>query len=282
MRYNILMPNCSGLRKLSDKELKAKLVETLAAFDKLCTKYKIKYSLIGGSLIGVIRHKGIIPWDDDIDVIMAADELKKLQAAAKKENSKRFKLLTPNINGNFYPFAKFVSTDTIVDEYQQKPIPDYGVFIDIFTYHYFYDDKKRQEQFFKKYMRLHTGIYTTNAKHSAWPRNPKYRIKYIKYNMLPWVNYTQKMLELYDSLPQKPTKYMISNDPTYGLEHDVIPTEWTKEFIRKKFEGIDVSVYKHYDEILRVVFGDYMQLPPKEKQVTHHTYNAYYKEVNNG
>ena len=278
MRYNINMSDYSKLKKLNDKELKKKLVEILAYLDSVCQKYKIKYSLIGGSLIGVIRHGGIIPWDDDIDIIMTVPELEKLKKALKKEGNPNYLLLQPGDKGYYYPFSKFVATDTILDEYKQKPIPNYGAFVDIFTLHYIYDDKKMRDKFYKKYLHYHTGIYTTNAKHSAWPRNPKYRLKYIGYNLLPWVDYTQKMTKLYDSLPKEPTKHMISNDPTLGLEHDMIPAEWTKEFTRKKFEGIPVSIFKHYDDILRVVFGDYMQLPPKEKQITHHTYNVYQKE----
>lgn len=266
------------LKKLNDKELKAKLVEVLAYFDSVCQKYGIKYSLIGGSLIGAIRHKGIIPWDDDIDVIMLPEELEKFKKALKKEKSKKYKLLEPNKNGSFYSYPKLVSTDTILDEFQQKDIPDYGVYIDIFSYYNIYEDKAFQEKFFRDYTKYHTGLYTTNAKHSAWPRNPKYRIKYYWYNAHFWVNYTQKIVDLYESLPKEPTGFLISNDPTYGLEHDVIPTEWTDEFIRVPFENIEVSIYKNYDDILKVVFGDYMKLPPKEERKTHHSYYAYYKD----
>lgn len=266
------------LKKLNDKELKAKLVEVLAYFDSVCQKYGIKYSLIGGSLIGAIRHKGIIPWDDDIDVIMLPEELEKFKKALKKEKSKKYKLLEPNKNGSFYSYPKLVSTDTILDEFQQKDIPDYGVYIDIFSYYNIYEDKAFQEKFFRDYTKYHTGLYMTNAKHSAWPRNPKYRIKYYWYNVHFWVNYTQKIVDLYESLPKEPTGFLISNDPTYGLEHDVIPTEWTDEFIRVPFENIEVSIYKNYDDILKVVFGDYMKLPPKEKRKTHHSYYAYYKD----
>lgn len=275
------MPSPKELKKMSDKELKSKLVEILAFFDKVCTKNKIKYSLIGGSLIGAIRHKGIIPWDDDIDVIMTPKELKKLKIALEKENSSKYKLLIPNENEYYYPFSKLVSTDTVVDEFQQKDIPDYGVFVDIFTYYYIDNSDKAKKDFWKKYSKYHTGIYTTNAKHSAWPRNPKYRFKYIWYNYIARANYTQKMIELFDSLPKSDTGYLVSNDPTYGLDHDIIPSEWANEFIRVPFENIEASIYKRYDDVLRVVFGDYMQLPPKEKQVTHHVYNAYYKIKNN-
>lgn len=271
------MSNPETLKKMSDKELKSKLVEVLGFFDKICVKNKIQYSLIGGSLIGAIRHKGIIPWDDDIDVIMTPKELKKLKAALKKENNPKYKLLEPNKDGCYYSFPKLVSTDTIVDEFQQKEIPNYGVYVDIFTYHYISGDKKAQDIFWKKYCRYHTGIYTTNAKHSAWPRNPKYRFKYIWYNYFAKANYTEKMIDLFDSLPKNDTGFLVSSDPTYGLEHDIIPSEWIKDFIRVPFENIEASIYKKYDDVLRIVFGDYMQLPPKEKQVTHHTYNAYYK-----
>ena len=262
---------------MNDDDIKKELVKTLAFFDKICTKNRINYSLIGGSLIGAVRHKGIIPWDDDIDVAMAPEELEKLKTALSKEKEAPYKLLIPNTNGYYYPFCKLVSTNTVLDELQQKDIPDYGVFIDIFTYHNISSDKKAQKKFYKKYFRYHTGIYTTAAEHKAWPRNPRHRFKYIWYNYIAKANYTQKMLDLYNSLPKEATGFLVSSDPTYGIERDVISSEWTTDFIRVPFENIEASIYKEYDNILRTVFGDYMQLPPEEERKPHHFYNAYYK-----
>ena len=66
------------MKKIELPEQKKLLVEMLKYITDICDKYNIKYSLIGGSLIGAIRHKGIIPWDDDIDIILMPEEYDKL------------------------------------------------------------------------------------------------------------------------------------------------------------------------------------------------------------
>ena len=272
-----------GLTELDLDGIKKKLVDTFKIFDEICRKNNINYSLIGGSLIGAVRHHGIIPWDDDIDIIMHQDEYEKFKAAVKKTKSDKFILLCPEERKDYYyPFAKFVAKDTIVDEYNQKEIKDYGIFLDIFTYHPISDNKEEQEKFHKKMKKLHEGVYTTNSKHSSWPRNPKYRIKYIKHNIKFWTNYTKAYNELYAKQDKIESDYMISNWPIYGLKKEVMRKEWLQDYITVDFEGVKAMIFKNYDKVLSTTFGDYMKMPPKEKRVTHHSYNAYLKEDKDG
>lgn len=272
----------SSLNELDLNGIKLKLTETLRAFNDICAKNGIKYSLIGGSLIGAVRHHGIIPWDDDVDIIMHIEEYEKLKAVMRKMSSEQYELFSSeNRSDYYYPFAKFVAKDTLLVEYKQKKIQDYGIYLDIFTYYPISNRKDEQEKFYKKIRQIHEGIYTANSKHSSWPRNPKYRIKYIKHNLKFWKNYTKAYNEMYSKQLGLSSDYMISNWPSYSLEKEVMRKEWLNEYITMDFEGIKAMVFKDYDKILSTTFGDYMKLPPKEKRITHHSYKAYLKEVKN-
>ena len=75
---------------------------------------------------------------------------------------------------------------------------------------------------------------------------------------------------------------MISNWPIYGLKKEVMRKEWLQDYITVDFEGVKAMIFKNYDKVLSTTFGDYMKMPPKEKRVTHHSYNAYLKEDKDG
>ncbi len=270
-------PNLS--KKLTDAQLKQRLRIIFEFFNDFCNKHHIKYTLLGGSLIGAVRHQGIIPWDDDIDVAMTEDQRDKFITTFKKDPQTRFILLDPREQDDYYyPFLKLVDTQTVLDEYNQKPIRNYGIYIDIFTYYYVPNDTSTHAKIYDEITKLRTGIYTTNSEHSAWPRNPKYRLNYIWHNLQFWNNYTKKFLDFMESLPKEETKYMISNWPVYGLGKEIQKTANLKKYTKLPFEGLEASVATGYDEILRTTFGDYMQLPPKEKRASHHSYNAYIKK----
>ena len=105
------------MKKIEIDEQKKIMVEILEYFDKVCRENNINYSLIGGSLIGAIRHKGIIPWDDDIDVILTRENYLKIISLLEKENDNRFKILTQNTCNDYsFPFPKLIDKRTYVVE----------------------------------------------------------------------------------------------------------------------------------------------------------------------
>ena len=91
--------------KLSEKEYKDRLFDMLVKFDEFCNKYKLDYSLCGGTLLGAIRHKGFIPWDDDLDVVMPRPDYEKFKRLVKK-----------------YPLAPNLVFDISYEGYVQKII----------------------------------------------------------------------------------------------------------------------------------------------------------------
>ena len=95
------------MKKMTEKECKKVMLDILDYIDKICRKNNIKYSLFCGSLIGAIRHKGIIPWDDDIDIILLKEEYDKLVKILEKENA-YYKIISyENTNGYYAPYKVY-------------------------------------------------------------------------------------------------------------------------------------------------------------------------------
>ena len=97
------------MEKLSLKDLQHLELEIFKYFISLCEKYKLRYFLAGGTLLGAIRHKGFIPWDDDIDVLMPRTDYDRLQNIGKKLCDKRYKLASFELGNLNYPLQKYLT-----------------------------------------------------------------------------------------------------------------------------------------------------------------------------
>ena len=111
-------------------------LDILLDFDNLCRRNGIKYSLAYGTLIGAVRHKGYIPWDDDIDVIMLRDEYEKfVKIANKLKREHTFISLDTNTLYSA-PLAKIYNNTTVLKETKHRDLIDIGVYIDVFVFDY--------------------------------------------------------------------------------------------------------------------------------------------------
>ena len=119
------------MQKLNLEEIQKIELDILIYLDKICKENNIKYYLSSGTLLGAIKYKGFIPWDDDIDVVLfRSDYLKLIDVLGK--NDEKYKILSIyNTEDYYYPFAKLVDTRTVLIE-NSKKIKDMGVYIDIF------------------------------------------------------------------------------------------------------------------------------------------------------
>lgn len=264
------------MKKISTKEYKELLIGILAYFNKLCRENNIKYSLIAGSLIGAVREGGIIPWDDDIDVILMPEEYKKLLAVIRKEKNTRYKALIPlETKDYFMPYIKIVDTHTYLIDDDTIQIKDNGIFIDVFKYGYVKKEKaKRLYKKTKIYRWLLAGVVDSKKKNN----NFKNIMKNIRRLLFSKLFTYQRIIKKYDSLFQnKKAEYVIINFPPFGPPKDLQKTADTNEYIDYKFEGINAMIFKNYDNILNNTFGDYMTPPPKDKRISHHHITAYWK-----
>jgi lipopolysaccharide cholinephosphotransferase len=261
------------MKTIDLKEQKEILVNILKYIDGVCRKNKIQYTLVAGSLIGAIRHKGFIPWDDDIDIGLLPHNYDKLMKCLKADGNPQYRLLTVDTEKTYYyPFAKVVATYTSGYENGCKKIKDYGVYVDIFKYNYLPDDLKKTKDYYNKLMsikrKLGKSIYNTTRhlilKPLVWIRSRKNSRKLAK-----------DFIVFSEQFNNKKGTRVMGNWPDHNITECVLPANIFDKYVDAKFENIDVMIVKEYDFMLRKVFGDYMKLPPKEEQISHHNMTIY-------
>lgn len=271
------------MKKIDKKSQKKIMIDILKYFDEICRNNNIKYSLIGGSLIGAIRHKGIIPWDDDIDVILDKENYDKMMDVfSKKKHPKYHFLYYKNCERYYYPYPKLVDSSTYIEEpLMSENIKELGIFIDIFCYNNIPDDFKKQKNYIKHIK--FTNIFLLRRKIDIKKYSMKKNFLRFNCNLLSKIIGYKKILSHYENFCGKYNlvynNYVCSNWPSYGVKNEIQNSEDIKDYIDVQFEGIKVMIFKNYDKILRTTFGDYMILPPVEKRISHNL-NAYWRDSN--
>ena len=255
------------------EQLKAiQRVETniLKAFDEVARKLNLTYFICGGTLIGAIRHKGFIPWDDDIDVMMPREDYEIfLEKGAGLLPDKYFIQnfhTDPEFPANF---TKIRDNDTTFIETSVRNCDiNHGVFIDIFPLDFCPDSKIRREMLLFKNrvlsLRISSAFYLPYRKHSF-----KWKLAY-PCLLLMYPSHRRAMIareRLYRSC--KHSGYIANYGGAWGRK-EIIPAQWYGEGCLLEFEGLEVSAPAEYDKWLEQVYGDYMKLPPEEKRVPHH------------
>lgn len=245
------------------KKLKEEEVKILDYFVSFCEKHKLKYQLTYGTLLGAIRHKGFIPWDDDIDVHMEPKEYIKFLELVQKD--KQDKYLIQNIDTEKYYhtyFTKIRKNNSCMVEKEWQHIKIHkGINIDIFPL-FPYPDNKRD----RKIMIIKLKVANLLASKNNPTKSIKNKIIFTILKLIPR-NITNKISsKLIRELLTYNGKYS-----HYKIEIDTIPIkkEWVEKSIEVPFEKQKYQVSKQYDELLTCLYGDYMQLPKEEDRVGH-------------
>lgn len=269
------------MREITDlKELQKVQLDILIFIDKVCKDNDIRYSLSDGTAIGAIRHKGFIPWDDDIDIMMPRPDYEKFLKVIDEANNERYKCyhFSKDMPKYHYTFAKVVDLKTYVDEYYFKTNEKMGINIDIFPLDGI--NEKTMLKDFKKYKNVERLLYLATYK-KVIPTNKKYKtiIKYFAFlfaKMLG-INYLNKKAQ--NIMKKYDWNYSGTCSMYTGLsERKVMPISTFDEFINVEFEGHMFPIIKDYDTYLTKLFGDYMTPPPKEQQITNHHSKNYWKD----
>lgn len=257
-------------------------LEMLEYINNICERNKIDYFAISGTLLGAIRHNGFIPWDDDIDIACTRENYFKLVKAIQDDDNERYKILNLNSENYYWPYAKLCDIKTKAIEKNTVTSDEYGVFMDIFYYDRLPDDKKIIHKAYTKGKRFYK-FFIVNKIESKIESNNLLK-KLLKKFCRFFINKLdgKKIIEHYQNIHYRYTdndgKYAISIWPCYSEEREIQLWNNLNEIVKHDFENIKINIPKNYDEVLKIQFGDYMKLPPKELQERSHNIKFYYKE----
>ena len=243
-------------------KLHAVFLELLCEVDRICRKYKIEYTLDGGTLLGAIRHKGFIPWDDDADIIFTRTEYRKFYKACKRELNTDKYFLQEYRTDKAYPwgYSKFRMQGTELIQPGQEHIPfNKGIYIDVFVYDQVPDGWITRRIHYVACYAIRKCEYSIVGKLTA--ENVLMRWWYSKLDKIP----KDKLYKWLMFLVAKTNK-------TYPYFRDVVKygmlTESFDEYMDIPFEDKTLRIIKDYDRYLTMLYGDYMKLPPEKDRVS--------------
>ena len=272
------------MRELSLENMKEIELRTLGEIDAICRENGFRYSLCGGTLLGAVRHKGFIPWDDDIDIFMPR---KDYDAFVKYcvENETPFSLLCTETNKNYgYIYAKAIAKETvIVERAANRCNLELGVFVDVFPLDGMGHDLESAKKNFNKARFYRELLVAWNWKKffRSKTRSIVYEPIRLAFFLLSRFARPDKLIEKIQSSARKidfdTSVYAGNLGGTYRFR-ETMETAVQNQFVEMEFEGKSFFGIKDYHSYLTNLYGNYMQMPPEEKRVTHHNFDAYYKD----
>ena len=244
-------------------------------FHEFCKNNDIRYFAIGGTILGAVRHQGFIPWDDDIDIGMPRSDYIKLIDIMRKKTDSQYVLESPLQNIDFvYSYSKLYDTSTTLIENTRKGVKR-GIYLDIFPLDGIGNSLKESVRNFKKIdfrnNLLSSRVCALNHRRK-WYKN----MAIVMFSCLPkFILSKEKLIKSIENLCLKnnydSSKY-VGNLVGNWHEKEIMPKECFGEPKLYKFENLEIFGPENYDAYLQNLYGDYMKLPPKEKQVSHHDY----------
>ncbi len=256
------------LRKLQLKEL-----DTLVYFKEFCDRNNLLFYLCGGCCIGSLRTGGFIPWDDDIDILMPRDDYEKLYKLWDNDKHERFKLLRTDekiFTGNI--FTTIVDTETTCVKANQAHLDiPFGIMMDIFPI-----DGCPKGKFKRTMQKLNAMIYSLFLAQIV-PENHGGIMALGSKFLLSIVKSPKAREKKWRNAERRMSKYKISDceyitelcEGVHSMQPEY-PKEWFASAVYREFEGLQMPIPVGYDPYLKKAFGDYMTLPPEDKQKPHH------------
>lgn len=251
---------------MADQELREhqlRAVEAMKKLDRICTKYEIKYFMIAGSALGAIRHKGFIPWDDDIDIVMTMDQFRKFVKLAPKVIKPPYKWKHTSVDKNYATLSGGIyygEDEPLITVFPLVKLSDNVI-------------QRKMQWVIRKVMS------------PVWQRKVGYHVPEERINAKQRLSIAGSTL-LALLIPKETVLRILRNNELkfqnqdvacycniyskYSLEKEIIKADWFKELIRVQFEDAEFPIVKEYDAYLTHLYGDYMTPPPeKERHPVH-------------
>ena len=268
------------MKTIDLNELRKLQLEVMQSIHDFCTKNNIHYSISGGTLLGAVRHKGYIPWDDDIDCMMPRPDYERFVRTFNENNESEYKVISSyNDKYFFQPFAKVVNTKTILIERGDRPQPNLGVYVDVFPIDGLPNDEEKRENYWSwiaKKKNFSTVVY---SKRNLKEHGIKRIVRFILYSLFrPFpANWYAKRLHKFGKMNSFDESQFVANSIFGYHKKEQMPKSIFDSYILLDFEDRKFSALENFNTYLSKLFGNYMQLPPKEQQVSKHGFEAYWR-----
>ena len=260
------------------RKVQLSMLDILKEVDRVCQKHGINYWLTSGTLLGAIRHNGFIPWDDDLDIAMLRKDYDRFCEVAQKEFGDRFFLQNWKTEKTYgLPFSKVRKNGTeYVEAGSQDTYTNHGLYIDVFCFENYPEDKKRQNLIWH-HMNVTYRLILVKCGYKPWVKGDCTIWK-------KWIAYLPfRLISLCKSLTVLKKEYMqaveIANgENTPRVFNSDVPGSFKMPLDRKgfmqtelhPFEDCEFPIPVGYDVYLRTVYGDYMTPPPVGQRENRH------------
>lgn len=260
------------MKELTIDEVKKIQLSILKRVTHFCEENDLRYYLCAGTMLGAVRHKGYIPWDDDIDIMMPRPDYEKLLMKFKVDNLQLHHYNTTD--HYYYPFAKIGAEHTRLKETLSTQASTMGINIDVFPLDGYPASEEEIQQHLTKIKELKKRLYSKISvvnNRLAW-----YKKMYIK--AVAYLINGKRTAQKIDEIAKE---FDFSSSPNAGIavwgyeEREVCPKKVFTSGREIEFEGSFFNGPKDYDTYLTRVYGNYMQLPPKDQRVSHHDFKAW-------
>lgn len=259
------------------RELQLIVKEMLLDISAACKEAGLDFYMAEGSLIGAIRHKGFIPWDDDVDIAMPREHYEKFLQVGQKLLGDKYKVQHSTTVENYW--SPFIKVRLITDDpkFRQMHIAhltkDNGPVVDIFPL----DNVPKASSFGQKLNRQLIGLFrgmitrklgclphNTLASWGAWVLSHFFTVRQL-----------HKILDkLHKRYNAPDNAYIVNWASYYGIHKETFPAEAFAKPILVPFEEVEMPVPCGYDTVLRTIYGDYMTPPPEDKRVIKHHFGV--------
>lgn len=265
------------MEKINLEQIKRIEMGILDEIVDACDILNIDYYLAYGTLLGAVRHKGFIPWDDDIDIWMWPKDIELLSDYLKNKKSPILIINNRTNSESIYSFPKAIDTRTSLIEKDYKSMSIMGIFVDIFPLSYAFDDRIKREKQKKRslfWARLLDNKHKIKANYSNLKTNKKI-IRFFGFAISKFISnsFIQKRLLKCESLCE--TKMVgVIWEAVFPVDFFIKGKKEAKYLL---FENKYYRVPNNYLCILTDLYGDYLTLPPLEKRIASHRFDAYFK-----